>query len=425
MNKEELEQTINECKMDNTKLNNYGLNGSDLLRDSIIHNHSDVFNWLLEKEANVNVIYEDEMTPLSYACRFGNPYFIQKIINKSSNGVKEVSYPMYFAIHSKKVENVSFLLNAGYSSKDKYKDGERAIHTVLRLINETKSLIGEKPEKADVERIELLKVLNCLFKSGVYFTKKDKKAIVRMSSVGSIFNKPVAYYCYQLEFDDLLKALIECGLGTHEENLDFKTIFEYFIESEEIELIKHILNYSDLDSINHVNALLASYKHPEITKLLLEGGVDPNKTERYTEGKTVMHYVTKDISEYYNKDFVRLLLEYGANVNAKNKYNWSPIIELLLFRDDLQDKQLECFNLIMDKEPIIDGTCITHGLNHVNKPVEVNDIFDLAVYQGRFEWFEPYVTKMPADIQELHESKKLAALLTDKSSIKFLVTYPY
>jgi len=365
------------------------------------------------------------MTPLSYACRFGNPYFIKNTLNKSSDGIKELSYPMYYAIHSRKVENVSFLLNAGYSSKKKYKDGERAIYTALRLINETKALIGENPEKADVERIELLKILNCLFKSGVHFTKKDKKAIRSMSTAGSIYNKPIAYYCYQLEFDDLLKVLIECGLGTHEENVDFKTTFEYFIESEEPELIKHILKYSKLDSINHVNALLASSKNPEITKLLLEEGIDPNKTERHTEGKTVLHYVTKSIDDYYNKDFVSLLLEYGANVNTKNKYNWSPLIELLLFRDDLLEKQLECFQLIMDKEPIIDKSCVTEGLNHVNKPVEVNDIFDLAVYQGRFEWFEPYVQKMPVHIQELHESKKLAALLIDKSSIEFLVTYPY
>jgi len=411
--------------MDNEKLNYYGVNGRNLLRDSIIHNDSDIFDWLLEKDANVNVIYMDEMTPLSYACRFGNPYFIKNTLNKSSDGIKELSYPMYYAIHSRKVENVSFLLNEGYSSKNKYKDGERAIYTVLRLINETKTLIGENPEKADVERIELLKILNCLFKSGVHFTKKDKKAIRSMSTAGSIYNKPIAYYCYQLEFDDLLKVLIECGLGTHEENVDFKTTFEYFIESEEPELIKHILKYSKLDSINHVNVLLASSKHPGITKLLLEGGVDPNKTERHTEDKTVLHYVTKSIEEYYNKDFVSLLLEYGANVNAKNKYNWSPLIELLLFRDDVLDKQLECFQLIMNKEPIIDESCVTEGLNHVNKPVEVHDIFDLAVYQGRFEWFEPYVQKMPVHIQELHESKKLAALLIDKSSIKFLVTYPY
>ena len=425
MGKEKLELIIDECKKDNLTLNDCGLSGSDLLRDGIIHNDSDVINWLLQEGANVNVVYEDEMTPLSYACRFGSPSIIQKIIDKTSEEIKKVSYPMYFAVLSKRVENVSYLLSQGYTSKDKYKNGERVIYTLLRLLNEVKAEIGESPQKADVERIELLKVLNCLFESGVYFTKKDEKEIVKMSSIGSIFNKPLAYYCYQLEFDELLKSLIECGLDMHEENLDFKTTFEYFIESKETELVKHILGYSDINSINHVNALLASAKCPEITKLLLEEGLDPNKTERHEEGKTVMHYVTKDIKEYYDKNFVHLLLEYGADVNAKNKYNWSPIIELLLFRDDILDKQLECFQLIMNKEPIIDETCVTKGLNHVNKPAEVHDIFDLAVYQGRFEWFEPYVQKMPVHIQELYESKKLAALLIDKSSIEFLVTYPY
>lgn len=89
------------------------------------------------------------------------------------------------------------------------------------------------------------------------------------------------------------------------------------------------------------------YIDPNLAKLLLENGADPNCTDSFTPmpfhylNGTPLHYAALDPDE---EDIIRILLEYGADRSIKNQGGYTPF-DLLLRHYD-KDSYVEILKLL-------------------------------------------------------------------------------
>lgn len=405
---EELLKVYDSCKKDKNKIVELEDKGTNIIKECLVYGQLNMAEWFIDNGASVDIIDNEDKTTLSYACEFGNTNLIKKILEKSSMESIEKSCSMYYAIRSGNIENLDMLLSIGYSIDEVTPDGDKLLISALRAID------GDMGDEE--ERKKQLSMVNYLVKHGASLDRKVKKELKRLSGVDLLINTGILVHCYKFNLYDLLVFFIKNGVSAHMQNMESKNAFEFFIEKEEIEIIELILEHSSPMGIQHTSALVAARNNLEIVRILLENGVRTTYNMRHNS-KPILNYIAYYIERYYSKEFVEVLLENGADVNTKNYYNWTPIVELLVIREGNEEEQKEFFDLLMKRNPIIDDTDISNGFIK-NELAHINDVLDVAIYQNRYDWFEPYLPTLPKEIQELFESKRFKKLMRmDKEPI--------
>mgnify|MGYP001078212379 CR=1 FL=1 len=405
---EGLLKVYDSCKKDKNKIVELEDKGMNIIKECLVYGQLRMAEWFIDNGANVNIIDNEDKTTLSYACEFGNTNLIKKILEKSSMESIEKSYSMYYAVRSGNIEHLDMLLSIGYSIDEVTPDGDKLLISALRAIDG--DMGGEE------ERKKQLIMVDYLVKHGASLDRKVKKELKRLSGVDLLINTGILVHCYKFNLYDLLVFFIKNGVSAHKQNMESKNTFEFFIKKEEIEIIELILEHSSPMEIQHTSALVAARNNLEIVRILLENGVRTTYNMRYNS-KPILNYIAYYIERYYSKEFVEVLLENGADVNTKNYYNWTPIVELLVIREGNEEEQKEFFDLLMRRNPTIDDTDISNGFIK-NELVHINDVLDVAIYQNRYDWFEPYLPTLPEETQELFESKRFKKLMRmDKEPI--------
>jgi len=396
------------CKKDRTLISKLEDSGTNVIKECLVYGQLSTAEWFIDNGASVNIIDNEDKTTLSYACELGNTNLIKKIVEKSSMETLEKSESMHYAIRSGNIEHLDTLLNIGFSVNEVTPDGDKLLITALRVIN------GDMGHEE--ERKKQLTIVDCLVKHGASLDRKVKKELKRLSGVDLLMNIGVLVYCYKFNLHDLLVFFIKNGVSAHKQNMESKNAFEFFIEKEEIEIIELILEHSSPMEIQHTSALVAARNNLEIVRILLENGVRTTYNMRHNP-KPILNYIAYHIERYYSKEFVEVLLENGADVNTRNYYDWTPIVELLVISEGNEGEQKEFFDLLMKRNPIIDATDISNGFMK-NELAHINDVLDVAIYQNRYDWFEPYLPTLSEETQELFESKRFKKLMRmDKEPI--------
>lgn len=80
---------------------------------------------------------------------------------------------------------------------------------------------------------------------------------------------------------------------------------------------------------NGVPIAVAAAEKPEMLKLLLESGADPNEPDQSSRETALYHALRKE-----SLDSVRLLLKFGANPNAADRFGNFPIFVAIQSRSD-------------------------------------------------------------------------------------------
>jgi len=405
---EGLFKVFDSCKRNKSKIAEFEDKGMNIIKECLVYGQLRIAEWFVDNGVNVNIVESEGKTPLSYACQQANSILIKKIAEKSSEETIKKSYSMYYAIRSGNVEHLNMLLSIGFSIDEVTPDGDKLLVPALRAIN------GDTGQEED--RINQLNIVDCLVKQGAPLDRKVKKEIKRLSAVDVLILTGVLVHCYKFNLHELLVFFIKNGLSAHKQNTQSKNAFEFFIERGEIEIIKLILEHSTSTEIQHTSALVAARNNLKIVRILLENDVRTTYNQRHNPNP-ILNYVAYHIEHYYSKEFIEVLLENGADVNAKNYYSWTPLVELLVISEGNEGKQKEFFDLLMKYNPKIDDTDISSGFMK-NELAHIDDVLDVAIYQNRFDWFDPYLATLPEETQEFFESKQFKKLLkVDKEPI--------
>ena len=398
--KAELLKVYEICKRDTSKIPMCENLGVDIVKECIVYKQPGLALWFIDNNASVDMIDYRGRTALSYACELSTPAIIKKIEELSSPKTKQSSHAMHYAIVSGNKEHIEVLMNSGYSFEEKGPNGESLILPALRAIEE-----DESKEK----RIEKLRIIELILKNTIDINDIPDDEVRRLSSIDKIAFDGILKYCYESDLKNTLEFLVKQGFNAHLYNLQLESDFEFFIEKNEKEIVKFILEHSKSVDIQHTSALLKARNNYSMLRLLLDNGVKV-KGKGLFSSMSILNYVAYHIDSYYNPEFIEILIEYGADINKKTDYYWSPLVQLLLIKDGYEDKQKEFFDLLMKHRPVIDDIDLTKGFTG-SRPDYIEDILDVAVSQGRYDWFKPYFHQMTETEQELFESKRLNNLL--------------
>ena len=127
-------------------------------------------------------------------------------------------------------------------------------------------------------------------------------------------------------------------------------------------------------------------QHRKLLKMFLSKGIDVNKKAR--NGDTILHIMAR----LGYKEEIDLLIKYGANVNALNEYNNTPVFCLIIDPYLLNidpECVYDCLVLLIDNGANVDSVLFTFLSNNIpdmfkNKYYKM--IFDiLEVYDNKFD----------------------------------------
>lgn len=130
---------------------------------------------------------------------------------------------------------------------------------------------------------------------------------------------------HALEKSDFAFALYLCDLGadvTLKNTLNNRTALDYAYSSgynSAVEFVKLCLQAGV--SLGYID--LGEVRHPEIMKLLLEAGMDPNTRSRYGYRRSTALHVCKDLK------IAEVLIAHGADVNARDHRGNTPLMRQL------------------------------------------------------------------------------------------------
>ena len=188
----------------------------------------------------------------------------------------EFSTPLHKATLKTHVELVQLLLESGANVDARNRKGRTPLHVVLDITD-------KEQEHGDIIRL--------LLERGANVNARDNAGATPLLLAASRGNACIT------------QILLEHGAHPNMKNNDGKTALHLAIECRSCEM----------------------------AQILLENNAQPNVVNK--DGQTPLHAVLLERPFYFGCDpeifiasFVRLLLECGANVNAQDKYNTTPLL---------------------------------------------------------------------------------------------------
>lgn len=132
----------------------------------------------------------------------------------------------------------------------------------------------------------------------------------------------------------------------------------------------------------------------EEVERILKKGISPNIRRDQNESKPPILSFAISFGSYA---VVNLLLENGSNIDVTDSYGLSPIGYVIYKQNSQETKDL--FNKMMQLNP---------DLTIFN--VQGQNIFQISVETGKFDWFEPFVYQMPGEVKKLYHENRLLNL---------------
>lgn len=251
----------------NIEINFCNLNGKSPLSEAIIMNNRNVFNLLLKKGANVNLLNFENETPLLYVIKkhFLSKYFLAKFLEYNANvNIKDKNNTALLTYLTKANEErlVDFLLNQIIFNNT----------LIISLITFGKNRI----------RIDNEKLTNILEKG---------YSIIDVDITDSRLTTPLMYACQEGCYN-IASSLLKYKADINKKNIGDNIPLFFSVFSDDY----------------------------RITKLLLETGkVEINQKNK--NGETALSYSCL----YDHPEMVDLLVEYNANVNNVNNRGQYPV----------------------------------------------------------------------------------------------------
>lgn len=120
-----------------------------------------------------------------------------------------------------------------------------------------------------------------------------------------------------------------------------------------------------LQALDNDNIFLAvQNERMQAVEKLLEQGIDINQADTERLNSTPLH----DAATWNSKEMIAYLIQKGANVNAVDTYNRTPLMSALLYREGSEEQNAEIFELL-----------ITARTDLTIRSTEGKNAYDLAI----------------------------------------------
>ncbi|XP_053593276.1 ankyrin-1 [Microplitis demolitor] len=397
-------------------------NGINPLHVAACRNNVECVKIILNNNRDVDYLNrttaDEGFTPLHFASIFGCNYVADFILNMNAD-INILSYdnslPIHFAVSKGHDKVVELLLNHG-ANVDSLFDNTLCHKTLLF----TAVVNGD------------LKIVEHLLKFSPDITCKCnidslKVALRSFSDKSKGIAEALLDYGFKLDFDDvdsgqliytavekglvgIVKDIIKAGIDITElrdstflsqgftllhsavinkhleivklliDKVDINTKdgfgltpISYAAENNDIDMVKFILDYNNLDDMSKCQLLFGATKKSskEIIELSLQYGIDVNMTDE--RGRTALHVI--DLGKYESQkedsargEIAKLLISKGANVNARTNDNDTALAYAVLHQN-----------------PYVVEALLLHGANidHLNSFGDT--LLHMAAIKGKIE----------------------------------------
>lgn len=276
-----------------------------------------VAQFIVSKVSDTNIKDSNGMSILHYA---NSRTWVESILEKGADinikSTDKQQTPLHL-VYNKPIEVAESLIKKGADINAVDIDGK----TPLNLVFE--SLISV--EKLSSEQIDLV---NLFIKNGAKINP-------------SIKTKEEKTLLHQTKSAELAEFIINQGVDVKAKDENGNTALHFAVSIKNNELANLLIrNGADLNVKNkkgeaplNIAVGFDAYRYrlynPQIAKLLINNGADVN-VKNPVGNLSILHFAV----ENNDKDFVNYLLDKGANINAKNSDNSTPLFLRLFFTSD-------------------------------------------------------------------------------------------
>ena len=275
-------------------VNQIGANGTTPLIEAI--KNYEIVKFLLEQGAEPNLSKQFGMSALMYAIRDAEPKTVELLIkygaevNDRASDRDNWTPLMYAARYCQKTKTLELLLNAGAEINATEYYGWTAL--MLAAAN------SNKPQTVQL-----------LIKRGA-----DLNAVCRAGKTALI------HCCESMGNTKVIKALLEAGAEVNIQDNDENTAFDMAVKNGNWEAVKLLKLYGAGQIIDeNLPPLLNALRSQDIElmqKLLAQGVNQEEKNQALWEA-----------AEQGNPEPVRILLDAGAEIESRNAYENTPLLE--------------------------------------------------------------------------------------------------
>ena len=324
------------CKKNNILVIDYLLKNKDNLNDqensrketplicAIRNKHEELALKLIRKGADILLCENDKWTALHYAARDGFRKATLEILKRKPdiNAQMNIGWTaLHLAAWNKQTEVANLLLLYGATDTLQNKDGQKP--SDLARIKGLEELAFQI-EKKQVNLVEL------------YFAGVDSLVIEKLKSDTnpdlSITDarKRTLLHAAATHFNGpFIKFLLQNGANANAQDAEGKTPlmdalentnYKLYVTNLHLLIQKTNLNLADKDG-NTVLHIAAGKEDPELLKLFLKNGANPNQPN-----KNNLTPFEEACGQSKEPDFLKIFVEAGANVNPKRDDHFSPLM---------------------------------------------------------------------------------------------------
>lgn len=257
------------------------------LTNALYNKNPEIAKLLIEYGADVNLKDNNEYFPLNLACQIGDLSLVKLMVSKGADvncASKQKYSPLIYAVESSSKDSlalVKFLVEKGANVNAATESGWTALIVAGWERNGLELIKYLVSKKADI---------NAKTKDGY--------------NVGMSSTRLIELECF--------KFLDENGFDFKACDKDGLTVLHYFIQT---------VTCSDRDYILYYSPVMEKEKEIAEIVAFLAKKIDINAVDNSKE--TVLHYAAQSILDY--TAIIEILIKNGANVNALDKYDCTPI----------------------------------------------------------------------------------------------------
>lgn len=321
------------CKKNNTVLIDYLLNNKDNLDDqenvrketpllcASRNKHEGLALKLIRKGANIRLAEKDNWNALHYAARDGFKKATLEILKRKPDIHAQMNMgwtALHLAAWNKQTEVVNLLLLYGANDSLLNKEGQKPSDLARKKgLDELALQIASK-------RVNLVELYYAGVDSLVVekIRSDDKPDLsITDSRQHTLLHAAVA------RFDiPFIKLLLQKGANVNAQDIEGKSplmmVIDLPLYAEPLQLLlkKSNINLGDIAG-NTVLHLAASKDDPDLLRILLKNGANPNQPN-----KNNLTPFEEACSQSKDPDFLQLLVDAGATINPKTGDHFSPLM---------------------------------------------------------------------------------------------------
>lgn len=337
---------------------------------AIDKNKYNMINFLLSKNANLDIVDVNGWCALSLAVRSGNINIIKMLLINGAN--PDVEIPIINNVFSKYNCLMYSLLNTEIET--------------IKLLLEYKA----NPNIICNNQLPIFFIIKNIEKFGIDIIKRLLSNNINLNVIDVHGYTPLMYLIDKINNNEtlnILLLLLEHGANPNIKNKFGMTVLHLAIKNIndikiKLDTVKYLLDFNcdvNIGASNTITPLMYSIMtvDNDLIKLLLDYGANPNVFNNKNYSSLTMAILLNEVHK--SLEITKLLLENGADPNAKNSFGDTSFFSCM--RVNNQYKSIEILKLLLKH----------HGNPHL-KNNQLKTIFDI-IHPSRVQIIENIIKK--------------------------------